>query len=79
MTQRLLAHPRREHRGRLLVRAVLQQPREQQVARLEQREVLLVLDLGRGQQPGCLEVEQRRRDDEELGRLVEVPPRTRLP
>ena len=59
--------------GRQLVGAVLQQPGEQQVARLEQREVLLVLDLGRRQQPGGLEVEQGRRDDQELGRLAEVP------
>ena len=56
----------------LLVRAVLQQPGEQQVAGLEQGEVLGVLHLGVGQQPGGLEVEQRGRDDEELRGLVEV-------
>ena len=59
--------------GRELVRAVLQQPGEEQVARLEQREVLLVLDVGGRQQPRGLQVEQGRRDDEELGGLAEVP------
>ena len=63
--------------GGQLVGAVLQQPGEQQVARLEQREVLLVLDLGGRQQPGGLQVEQGRGDDEELGRLAEVPRRQR--
>jgi hypothetical protein len=61
--------------GRLLVRAVLQQPCEQQVPRLEQGQVLLVLHLGGGQQPRGLEVEQGRGDDEELRRLAEVPGR----
>ena len=56
-----------------LVRPVLQQPGEQQVARLEQREVLLVLDVAGRQQPGSLQVEQGRGHDEELGRLAEVP------
>ena len=56
----------------LLVRAVLQQPREQQVAGLQQGEVLGVLHLGVGQQAGGLEVEQRGRDDQELRGLVEV-------
>ena len=57
----------------LLVRLVLQQPREQQVPRLQQRQVLLVLDLGRGQQPGRLQVEQGGGDEQELARLVQVP------
>ena len=60
-------------RGDLLERAVLQQPREQQVARLEQREVLLVLDVALRQQPGGLEVEQRRGDQQERRGLLEVP------
>ena len=68
-----------EHRRDLLERPVLQQPREQQVARLEQREVLLVVDLARRQQPRRLEVEQRRGDDEELGGLVELQLSARSP
>ena len=62
-----------EHGGHLLEGAVLQQPGEQQVARLEQGEVLLVLDVAVRQQPGRLEVEQGGRDDQERRRLVEVP------
>ena len=62
-----------EHRGDLLERAVLQQPGEQQVAGLQQREVLLVLDVALRQQPGGLEVEQRRGDQQERRRLLEVP------
>ena len=65
--------------GDLLEGAVLQQPREQQVARLEQRQVLLVLDVGRRQQPDDLEVEQRRRDDQELRGLLELPLACRAP
>ena len=75
----LVGHPAGEDRGDLLVRAVLQQPGEEQVARLEQREVLLVLDLAAGQQPGRLEVEQGGGDDEELGGLAEVPDRALAP
>jgi len=43
------------------------------VARFEQRQVLLVLYLGSGQQPGRLQIEQGGCDDEELGGLVQVP------
>lgn len=68
-----------EDLGDLLVRPVLQQPREQQVPGLQQRQVGLVLDLGGGQQPGRLQVQQGRRDDKELGRLVQVPVRTHRP
>ena len=56
----------------MLERPVLQQPREQQVAHLEQRQVLLVVHLTGGQQPGRLEVQQRGGDDEERGGLVEL-------
>ena len=57
----------------LLVGAVLQQAREEQVAGLEQAVVtVLGVRLRVGQQPGGLEVEQRGRDDEELRGLVEV-------
>ena len=68
-----VGHPLGEGAATLLVRPVLQQPGEEQVPRLEQGQVLLVLDLGRGQQPGRLEVEQGGRDDQELAGLVEVP------
>ncbi len=71
--QRLLGHPPREDLRHLLVRPVLQQPGEQQVTGLQQGEVLLVLHLARGQQPGRLEVEQGGRDQQEVARLVEVP------
>ena len=65
--------------GDLLERAVLQQPREEQVARLEQREVLLVLDVALRQQPGRLEVEQGRGDQQERRGLLEVPAPARRP
>ena len=71
--QRLAGQPGLEHGGHLLERAVLQQPREEQVARLEQREVLLVLDVALRQQPGGLEVEQGRGDEQERRGLVQVP------
>ena len=65
-----------EHPGDLLERAVLQQPGEQQVARLEQREVLLVLDVALRQQPRRLEVEQGGGDEQERRGLLEVPLRS---
>ncbi len=70
---RLLSEPGGHPRGDLLVGPVLQQPREQQVAGLQQREILLVLHVARGQQPGGLQVEQGGRHDQELGGLPEVP------
>ncbi len=68
------ARPPRARRtvAHLLVRAVLQQPGEQQVARLEEREILGVLHLPRGEQTGRLQVEQRRRDHQEFGGLIET-------
>ncbi len=57
----------------VLERAVLQQPREQQVARLERLEVLGVLHLALREKARRLEVEQRRRDDEELARAATDP------
>ena len=66
---------RRGQRGDLLERAVLQQPGEQQVPGLQQRQVLLVLDRAVGQQPGGLEVQQGGGDDQERGGLVQVPVR----
>src|SRR5690606_33505083 len=71
--------PLREDARDVLVRAVLEQPGEQQVPRLQQREVLVVLDAARGQQARGLEVEERRGDDEELARRPEVPPGVVLP
>ena len=73
MPARLPRHPAVEDAGDLLERLVLQQPREQQVPRLEQREVLLVLDVALRQQPGGLQVEQRRGDEQEGRGLLEVP------
>jgi hypothetical protein len=58
---------------RLFERLVLQQPREQQVAGLQQGEVLFVLHLGGGQQPRGLQVEQGRGHHQELAGLVERP------
>src|SRR5690606_7511523 len=71
--QRLGGEPLGQHAGDLFERLVLQQPREQQVARLEQGQVVLVLDLAPRQQPGCFQVEQSRRHDEELAGLVQIP------
>ena len=68
---------RREPARGLLERAVLQQAGEEQVARLEQRDVLGVDELALRQQAGDLQVEQRRRDDEELARPGRAPPRSR--
>ena len=68
-------HPLRKERGYLLVGAVLQQAREEQVARLQEGEVLLVLDFATRQESRCLQVEQRRGHDEEFGRFIEVPVR----
>ena len=48
---RLAGQPLLQHAGDLLEGAVLQQPREQQVPRLQQRQVLLVLDVAVRQQP----------------------------
>ena len=58
--------------GSQLVGAVLEQPREQQIACLQQRQVLFVVDVGGRQQTGGLQVQQGGRHDEELRRLAEV-------
>jgi hypothetical protein len=70
---RLRLHAGGDEQRRPLERSVLHEPGEEQVTRLQQRQVALVLDLGRGQQPDDLEVEQGRCDDEEAGRRVKVP------
>ena len=53
--------------------AVLQEPGEEHVPGLDEGEVLVVLRPPLWQQPGGLEVEQGRGDEEELGGLVQVP------
>jgi hypothetical protein len=58
--------------GRLPVGAVLKEAGEEQVPRLQGGEVLLVVDVRAGQEAGGLEVQQRRGDDDEARRLVEV-------
>ncbi|OEI67225.1 hypothetical protein Cus16_3126 [Curtobacterium sp. ER1/6] len=58
--------------GGLLERPVLQEPGEQQVAGLEQGDVLGVDEFTLRQEPGDLQVEQGRGDDEELAGLVEL-------
>ena len=59
-----------EHLRNMLERAVLQQPGEQQVADLKQRQILFVVDLPGRQQPGGLEVEQRRGNHQERRGLL---------
>ncbi len=59
--------------GGLLVRLVLQEAGEEQVAGLQQRQVLLVLHLGGREQTGRLQVQQGGRDQQELTGLVEIP------
>ena len=61
-----------EPRRHLFERPVLQQPGEQQVARLEQGDRLGVDQLALRQQTRDLHVEQGRGDDEELGCLFEL-------
>lgn len=76
---RLVRQPVAEDVRDALVRAVLQQPGEEQVAGLQEREIRLVLHLGHGQQPGRLQVQQCGRDHQELGGLVQVPVRPHGP
>ena len=52
---------------------VLQQPGEQQVPGLEERHVFLVFHLTGRQEPGRLEVQQRRGDHQELAGLIQGP------
>ena len=70
--RRLGLESAREPARRLLEGAVLQQAREQQVARLEQGDVFGVDQLALRQQARDLQVEQGRGDDEELARSVEL-------
>ena len=68
-----------EHLRDVLVRPVLKQPREQQIADLQQGQVLGVVDLAGRQQPGGLEVQQGRGDHQERGGLVEFQRGSDLP
>ena len=72
-------HPLGEGVRDVLEGAVLQQPGEEQVAGLDQGEVLLVLRARLRQQPGRLEVQQGRGDEQELRGLAEVPLRSSAP
>ena len=67
-------HPLTEGVGEVLVGAVLQEAGEEQVAGLDEGEVVVVLGSGLRQQPGRLEVQQGRRHEHELGGLRQVPP-----
>ena len=62
----------------LLERPVLQQAGEQQVARLEEGDVVGIHQFALRQQPGDLQVQQGRRHDEELAGLVELLRRLEL-
>ena len=67
---RVLAHQRSDLGGGFLERPVLEEPGDQQVAVAD---VDLVVAARRsGQEPGGLHLDQRRRDDQELGGHLEV-------
>ena len=68
-----VTHPLLEDRCHHFVGAVLQEPGEEQVSGLQEGQVLLVLHLATGQEPGGLEVQQGRGHDEEFGGLVQIP------
>ena len=59
--------------GHLLEGLVLEEPREQQIAGLQDRQVFLVLDLPRRQQPSRFEVEQGGCNHQKLSGLIEAP------
>ena len=74
-----LGDARVEDLRRVLERLALEQPREQQIALLEPQQLLVDVDvLAAGQQAPGLELHQRGRDQQELGRAVEVDPLHRL-
>jgi hypothetical protein len=64
--------PGRHQPGDVLVRLVLEESREEQVALLEQRLQRVVVAVGAGEQLDRLELDQRGRDQEELGGDLEV-------
>ena len=51
----------------------MQEPGEKQVSCFEHGQIVLVLHFAAGQQPGGLEIEQRRRDHQEGRGLLQVP------
>ena len=62
-----------EHAGDVLERLALEQPGEQQVALLPQRQLVVEVDVvAARQQPAGLQLDERRRDQQELGGDVEV-------
>jgi hypothetical protein len=66
-------HERLHRASRVLERLALEEAGEQQVAFLEAQELFVELDLlQRREEPASLQVDGRRRDEEELGRDVEV-------
>ncbi len=71
----LLGQPSTDPGCHLLERPVLQEPREEQVPRLQHLQVLGVVDVGRRQQACGLEVEQGGRDHQELAEGAEPPRR----
>ena len=65
--------PVAHHARRVLERLALEQPREQEVALLEAHQLLVEIDVfAAGQQPARLQLDERRRDQQELGRDVEI-------
>ena len=62
-----------EDRGDVLERLALEQAGEQQVALLPERELLVEIDVvATREQAACLQLDERRGDQQELGRDVEV-------
>ena len=70
-----LGDPVVQHLRRVLERLALEQPREQEVALLEAHQLLVELDVvAAGQQAPGLQLDERRRDQQELGGDVEIDP-----
>jgi hypothetical protein len=60
---------------RVLERLALEETRDQVVALVPTRELVVEIGIvGAGKQPAGLEIHQRRRDEQELGRAVEIDP-----
>ncbi len=59
--------------GHVLEGLVLEQPGEQEVAGFQQGDVLVVLNLARGQEPGGLEVQEGGGDHQEFAGLIQRP------
>ena len=63
------------HARRVLERLALEQPGQQEVALFEAHQLLVEIDVfAAGQQPAGLQLDERRRDEQELGGDVEVDP-----